>query len=742
MAEDEPPDKLPPEVEAMLKPLLQREESIVRFLLSDIDERGKFGNQWLILTNKKIITLNPETAHVFQLPLELIRSAKTLDYVGNGELVFDTPLGRESVIRFSRKYIEDFRKLASLINAVVKKKAILSGKDIVGEEYWSERSRKIAKRRVVRWLLSYLRPSWGYLALSLALSLTLVGLALIPPKLMGILVDQVFPTPSNPSGNPSLLLFVILGLLGTYIANSVLGVIRDYTLAYFGQKVTYNLRTSFYRHLQSMSLSFYDKFSSGRIMQRLISDTATVQWFLSRGMQSLIISLLQITGIGFMIFTINFRLALLSLLPIPVILLGWPLFRRKSSKIYHRNWRRRADVNSLLWSTIPGTIVVKTFAQEKFEFKRFKKKMHSLFRANMDSTVLNLKFFPILGFVTYMSTVMMWWIGGNEVFSGTLTTGTLITFVSYISMFYGPIQTLSNQFPNIQQSITSAERIFEVLEMEPDIKEDPDAVEFTFKGEIKFKNVSFGYDPYTPILKGINLTIHPGETVGIVGPSGSGKTTLIKLLTRFYDPTEGRILIDGVNIKKIKLECLRSQIGIVLQEPDLFYGSIAYNIAYAKQNAEPEEIIAAAKAANVHEFAMDKRRYLKYDTNVGTGGRRLSGGERQRVGIARAILSDPKILILDEATSSVDTLTEKKIQEAMDNLVQGRTTIVIAHRLSTLKKADRIVVMKKGRIVEIGSHKELMEKNGLYSQLYKAQFEKESKEEPDVDGLITLKKHI
>jgi len=338
-----------------------------------------------------------------------------------------------------------------------------------------------------------------------------------------------------------------------------------------------------------------------------------------------------------------------------------------------------------------------------------------------------------------MSVVMMWWMGGNEVFSGRLTTGSLITFVSYVSMFYGPIQTISNQFPQIQQSITSAERIFEVLEMEPDIKDDPDAVEFSFKGEIKFENVSFGYDPYTPILKDINLTIHPGETIGIVGPSGSGKTTLIKLLTRFYDPTEGKISIDGVDLKKIKLECLRSQIGIVLQEPDLFYGSIAYNIAYARKDAKPEEIIAAAKAANVHEFAMDPRRHLKYDTNVGTGGRRLSGGERQRVGIARAILSDPKILILDEATSSVDTLTERKIQQAMDNLVEGRTTIIIAHRLSTLKKADRIVVMERGRIVELGSHEDLLRKGGLYSRLYQAQFEKEMSEELDVDDLLTLK---
>ncbi|MCX8171622.1 MAG: ATP-binding cassette domain-containing protein, partial [Candidatus Bathyarchaeota archaeon] len=273
-------------------------------------------------------------------------------------------------------------------------------------------------------------------------------------------------------------------------------------------------------------------------------------------------------------------------------------------------------------------------------------------------------------------------------------------------------------------SITSSERILEIMHIEPEIKDAPDAVEFQFKGSIVFKNVSFGYNPYIPVLNNVNLEIKPGEKIGIVGPSGSGKTTLTKLLLRFYDPTEGAIYIDGVDLRKIKLQCLRSQIGLVLQDPLLFYGSIAYNIAYGKQDASPEEIIAAAKAANVHEFAMNQP--LAYDTNVGDRGWRLSGGERQRVSIARAIITEPKILILDEATSSVDTLAEKKIQEAMENLAKGRTTIIIAHRLSTLQNVDRIVVMDKGRIIEVGAHKELMEAGGLYSQLYKAQFAEEA----------------
>jgi len=362
VSEDEPPGELPGEVLVLAERVMESDEPIVRFLLSDIDEEGNFGERWLVITTNRVVAVNRSTKHVCEVPMALVRSAEARDYVGNGELVVETPVGEKQLIRFSRRYVEDFRKAAVFISAMAREELTVNGRSILDEDYWVKR-KEYAKSKVLRWLLSYLKPNWHYLALSLVFAIVTVALSLVPARLMGTLVDEVFPTSSSPLGNSSLLVLVVLGLLGAYASNSVLGVARNYTLAYLGQKVTYSLRVSFYRHLQLMSLSFYDKFSSGRIMQRLVSDTETVQWFLSWGMQSLIVSLFQIAGIGFMIFTINTRLALMSLLPVPVILIGWPLFRRRSRRIYHRNWRKRADMSSLLWSTVPGTIVVKTFVK-------------------------------------------------------------------------------------------------------------------------------------------------------------------------------------------------------------------------------------------------------------------------------------------------------------------------------------------------------------------------------------------
>nr|MBC8235084.1 ABC transporter ATP-binding protein [bacterium] len=392
-------------------------------------------------------------------------------------------------------------------------------------------------------------------------------------------------------------------------------------------------------------------------------------------------------------------------------------------KVFHIVWKRWAEISGILADTIPGVRVVKAFVREKHEIDRFNDKASELFQGEMSAAKLYTVFRPLMGFIIFIGTIIIWFVGGREVIRNpAFTVGALTVFQSCMMQFYMPVQSIAWLNERFQRAATSAERVFEILDHKPEIADGEDAIDLPdIKGNIQFKNVTFAYESEQNVLEDVSFEVQPGEMIGLAGHTGAGKTTLINLVCRFYDINEGAILVDGHDIRDVKISSLRNQIGVVLQNPFLFNGSVADNISYGKPGATMREIMAAAKAANAHDFIMNFPD--GYDTIVGERGERVSGGERQRISIARAILKDPRILILDEATSSIDTETEAKIQEALARLIKGRTVFAIAHRLSTLKHSHRLLILEKGNLAEIGTHNELMEMDGIYAKLCRMQTE-------------------
>lgn len=518
------------------------------------------------------------------------------------------------------------------------------------------------------------------------------------------------------------LIVIILIMAGARVFSMGISSVRGYMMAWVGQNVTRRLQNETYEHLNALSIDFFHERDTGNLMSRITHDVSRLRDFISNGLQDIVGDSLTLIFMCIIMFSFNWQLALWTLIPIPCLIFFTIFFGKKMSKVYHALWKKYANISTILASTIPGVRVVKAFARERYEISRFSDLTYQVFTGEMNAAKLGTLYRPIMQFITFSGSIIIWLVGGWQIFQGNLTLGILFMFQSYMMQFFGPVYTLCQMNERFIRAGTSAERVFEILDTPPSVADKKDAVApATIRGEIEFKDVYFTYDNEKNALNGISFDVQPGEMIGLVGHSGAGKSTLINLITRFYDPNDGSIVIDGHDSKDIRIKALRQQIGVVLQDPFLFAGTIAENIGYSKPGASRHEIIAAAKAANAHDFIV--KFPDGYDTMVGERGARVSGGERQRISIARAILKNPRILILDEATSSIDTETESKIQEALERLIQGRTVFAIAHRLSTLKYAHRLVVLKEGEVDEIGTHEELIAKDGTYANLCQKQTE-------------------
>lgn len=566
-------------------------------------------------------------------------------------------------------------------------------------------------------VISYLKPYKLQVLSAAGLILFVSAMDLVPPFLTKVLVDNVLP-----AKDLSLFYWLVSAMIGSRILMTGATMIRARLTAGIGHSAIFDLRSDLYSHLQALSMNYFDKRQVGSILSRITQDTGALLDMLVDAVPSLLGNTMLILGVTIALFTIRWEVALLVLVPAPFVALLMRAFRRKIFRAYRHFWHRWSRLAGALTGTLSGMRVVKAFAGEDLERKRFDRRVGELRDTGVRAERMWATLAPMIQFMISTGTFLVWFFAGPQIMGGKMTVGELFAFLGYLALFYAPLQQLTRWLDWTSRSLSAAERVFEILDTQPDIADGPEAVVMPdIQGHVQFENVNFGYDRLRVVLKNINLDVRAGEMIGLVGHSGAGKTTFINLLARFYDPLEGRILIDGVDARHVRLEDFRRSIAIVLQDAFLFPTTIRENIAYGRSGVTDEEIMNAAKAANAHDFIM--KFPDGYDSYVGERGQRLSGGERQRISIARAILHNPRILILDEATSSVDSETEAAIQEALDRLIQGRTTFVIAHRLSTLRHSDRIIVLDDGAIVQVGTHDALMEEDGVYKRLVEKQRE-------------------
>lgn len=580
----------------------------------------------------------------------------------------------------------------------------------------TEGSEQAFSRRLLWRMLGFLKPYKRQMLLAALSMIISSGLTLLTPYLLKIAVDQYIQQGDLP-GLTRIAVYTAAAFIGLYIFNSI----QDYLLSRVGQYMLANMRTELFRHLQQLSMSYHDTHIVGVTVSRVMNDVAVINDLISQGLVTLLGDLFILVGIIVVMLQMNVRLALLTFAILPLMILVTIWFSRRARSAYRKTRASVARVVGGLAEDIAGVRVIQAFGQEDASQERFSGVNEKNRDAHIEAMKLSFIFLPAIEFLGMLATTVVLWFGGRMVEAG-VTLGVLVAFLSYVSRFFQPIQELSRMYTTLQSAMAGGEQVMRLLDTPPEVQDAPDARQMPpIRGEIRLVHVSFCYQPGLPeILHDVNLTIQPGQTVALVGPTGAGKTTISNLIARFYDPVEGSVLIDGLDVRSVTQESLHRQIGLVPQDSFLFAGTILDNIRFGAPDTPQEQVIEAARKANAHDFIAAKPE--GYQTIIQEGAVNLSVGQRQLVCIARALLTDPKILILDEATSNVDSLTESLIQDALKSLLKGRTAVVIAHRLSTIRNADLICVIQDGKIAEQGRHEELLARRGVYADLYARQF--------------------
>jgi ABC-type multidrug transport system fused ATPase/permease subunit len=575
---------------------------------------------------------------------------------------------------------------------------------------------KVFDLRIIMRLLAFLRPHWQSMGIAFVLMLVNSALGLAVPYLVKVAIDEHIV-----QGNVSGLTRVALIMAGVFVSLYLASFAQRYLLSRVGQRVLATMRMDLFRHLQAIHLGYHDTHIVGVTISRVFSDVGVINELLSQGLITLLGDILTLIGIVIVMVSMSPRLALLSFSVLPLMVVATVLFSRRAKVAFRETRATVAGVVGDLAEDLSGMRVIQAFAQEGATHERF----DEVNRANRDAHVsamsLSFVFMPAVEFLGILATSVVLWFGGLAVVEGTLTLGIVVAFSSYVTRFFQPIRELSQLYTTLQSAMAGGERVLELLDTEPAVADRPDAITMPpLEGRVELHDVTFAYRGDEVVLKDINLTILPGQTVALVGPTGAGKTSISNLIARFYEVDEGAVLIDGLDVREVTQRSLRRQMGIVPQDPFLFSGSIEDNIRFGEPDASHRAVEEAARTANAHEFIVNLPD--GYDTDIMEGGVNISLGQRQLISIARVVLADPRILIMDEATSSVDTVTEALIQDALERLLAGRTAIVIAHRLSTIRNADMICVIEDGQIIEQGTHESLLRRGGLYRELYERQF--------------------